>query len=317
VRFLIAFTLYVLQVTLSSIAVLFLHIIHDAHPRATMRLANAIIANPYALALTFLGITGSPIFLRFAGYHCRLRCIDSTTNELETNRPGQIERTHPTQEPKSIEVSDISINSSISSSHNLQKNTDDSSSSVQDLPYQHSFRLSDFSTRGKGGWQNWHNVCCSDVTPSRLADMTARLTTKDFVLTHVDLNRYSAVFPNSCASSHSETASNLVQHHGSDKTTTSAETTALAPSLAAGELGKQGLGNDNDDDDDLLYSPSSARSKSQQTASSTSLHKQPSDLFLQLTPKSRLNSGEESKDIDSDPLNSSRTFYLSNDEMSI
>lgn len=51
----------------------------------------------------------------------------------------------------------------------------------------------DFARHGDGGWQNWHDVCCQEVTKSRLGDMTKHCTTIDFLRAHIDGERYAHI----------------------------------------------------------------------------------------------------------------------------
>lgn len=206
-------------VTLSSLALLVITIVNDDEKRAILRVAEAVLAHPMALALVFLGCSIMPVFLRFSAYHWHLRCIDRTTNEVETGKQQSLSHSSPTT---SYQVATAGVQES---------------RPIEDLPLLQ--RHHSFAQHGLGGYLNWHDVCCGDVAPSRLGDGTRYRSTHDFLVAHVDPKQYPALFELHMASSSS--GRNLP---------TMQETQPTREGMAAADMVTLV------DEDDLQYSPS-------------------------------------------------------------
>lgn len=209
-------------VTLSSLALLVIAIVNDDEKRAILRVAEAVLAHPMALALVFLGCSIMPIFLRFSAYHWHLRCIDRTTNELETGKQQSPSDGSPT----------TSYQAATAGVHEPRP--------IEALPLLQ--RHHSFAQHGLGGYWNWHDVCCGDVVPSRLGDGTRYRSTHDFLVAHVDPKQYPALFELHMASSSSSS--------GSRNLSTTQETQQTREGIAAADMVTLV------DEDDLQYSPS-------------------------------------------------------------
>lgn len=286
-------------VTLSSLALLVLSIVNDDEKRAILRVAEAVLAHPMALALVFLGCSIMPVFLRFSAYHWHLRCIDRTTNELETSKQQHTQPSSSPTAPIGYQTAAPAAAVTAASATAADTTTSNASQTIEDLPALQ--RHHSFAQHGLGGCMNWHDVCCGDVVPSRLGDGTRYRSTHDFLVAHVNPAQYPALFE---------------LHTSSSQLTSTHE----APTMEGNAADMVTLV----EEDDLQYSPSvssnSKRSWSEKASPYTSQH----NSFVVARSGVPVVSGGmtangQSLEPDYDPsrLYPVRSFYISTDDSSV
>lgn len=300
-------------VTLSSLALLVVAIVHDDEKRAILRVAEAVLAHPMALALVFLGCSIMPVFLRFSAYHWHLRCIDRTTNEVETGKQQQRSSSSPSSSSSPIPSYQATSAPAAPAPSGIQQ-----ARPIDDLPVLQ--RHHSFAQHGLGGFMNWHDVCCGEVVPSRLGDGTRYRSTHDFLVAHVDPKQYPALFELHMASSNLLLTAQATEQTREGITASAAGAATDMVTLV--------------DEDDLQYSPSiSSNSKRSWSERASPFGSQHNSFVVArsgsggVQPAANGNGGTTSAvgmhghslegDYDPSRLYPVRSFYISTDDSSV